>query len=87
MNRLNRIAATAALLSFASVAIAANEKEKSKDDGMICTMESVVGSHFPKRVCTTTTQRDDSRHNSQDRFRKVQDFNNRGMSPGAASSR
>lgn len=71
MQHWNRIAVIAALFSFAAAASAGDDKAKNKDEGQICTYESVVGSHFPKRVCATASQRDDARRNAQDDMQHV----------------
>jgi hypothetical protein len=77
MNRFNRIAAVAVLLSFAGNAVAADQKEKDKSEGRICTMESVVGSHMPKRVCTTAAEREAVRNSSQQHVGEMQNYANR----------
>ncbi|HZP12846.1 MAG TPA: hypothetical protein VFB36_10545 [Nevskiaceae bacterium] len=85
MKHFSRIAVIAALLSFSVVASAADSKDKK--DEQICTYEAVVGSHFPRKVCTSASQRAEDRKNSQERFGRIQDFNNRGMSPGGSPGR
>ena len=85
MQHINRLAVIAALLSFAAVASAADSKDKK--DEQVCTYESVVGSHFPRRVCTSASQRSEDRKNSQERFQHIQDFSNRGVGSAGAASR
>src|ERR1043166_2227697 len=65
MFRISRIAAIAVAVSFAAGAYAADDK-KDKSEGRICTLESVVGSHMPKRICTTAAEREASRQNAQE---------------------
>jgi hypothetical protein len=84
MSQIHRIAAIAAVFSFAAGAYAADDKNKSNDDGRICTLESVVGSHMPKRVCTTAAQRDATRAASQQRVNEYQNYANR-SSMGSSS--
>ncbi len=85
MQHMNRIAVIAALLSSVATAYAADTKDKK--DEQICTYEAVVGSHFPRKVCTSASQRAEDRKNSQERFGRIQDFNNHGMSAGGAPGR
>lgn len=87
MQHINRLAVIAALLSFAAVASAADSKDKNKDEGQVCTYEAVVGSHFPRRVCTSASQRSEDRKNSQERFQHIQDFSNRGVGSAGAAGR
>jgi hypothetical protein len=53
--------ALGAVLAVGLVPAQAGDKE-----GRVCTKEYAVGSHLPKRVCTTTAQRDALRKQSQE---------------------
>jgi hypothetical protein len=77
MSHTNRIAAIAVLLSVAAVANAADEKSKPRDEGRICTLETAVGSHMPKRVCTTAAEREATRQASQQHMSGMQGYANR----------
>lgn len=39
------------------------------DEGVICRTETVTGSHFPVRVCTTRKQREETRRASEELLR------------------
>lgn len=62
MIRVACLAAIAALLTMTSATAA----DQSAKDDRICTTEMVVGSHLPKRVCTTAAQRDAMHRSGQE---------------------
>lgn len=53
----------------AATAVASVSDKSAKDEGVICRRETVTGSHFPVRVCTTRKQREETRRASQDLLR------------------
>jgi hypothetical protein len=67
MNRIAGAAAIAALLFN----VAASAAGKSKDEGKICTMEKVVGSHMPRRVCSTAAEREGMRKGGQETMNRM----------------
>jgi hypothetical protein len=81
MNRIAGAAAIAALLF--NVAASAAGKEDGKDEGKICTMEKVVGSHMPKRVCTTAAEREAMRKGGQETMSRMKGF---GRTSGTGST-
>lgn len=73
MSRIHRFAAIAAAFSF-TAAVHAADGNKPKDEGRICTLETVVGSHMPKRICTTAAEREASHQNAQQNLSEMQNF-------------
>ena len=67
MKRFTILAATAALLCVSAAPGFAAE-DKKNPEGRQCSTEYVVGSHLPKRVCSTAAEREAVRKASQDKM-------------------
>ena len=61
-------AATETTASSSAVETTASN-QPADDEGVICRTETVTGSHFPVRICTTRKQREETRRASEELLR------------------
>lgn len=60
----NAVLAALAIAALGLVEVSAAEESKS-DTAVRCTMEAVVGSHLPKKVCSTAAEREALRRQAE----------------------
>ena len=68
-----RVASLVAAMAVVSVSVSANADSSSStgQEGRICTVETVVGSHMPRRVCTTAAEREAMRNAANDQMTRM----------------
>ena len=64
---MHRIASFALVLaSFAGTGASAADAQAKSEEGRQCTMEMVVGSHLPRKVCSTAAEREAQHQHQSD---------------------
>ena len=64
---MHRIASLVLVSAFiASTGAAAADEQAKSDESRRCTMETVVGSHLPRKVCSTAAEREARQQHQSD---------------------